>query len=130
MENTYVNVRPVLSFGAALEMIGGQVELDGLIAEAEDLSTVGLYREIARIAADVYTRRWDGPGVVDGEEVTYGYLQEIYKLLDCRHVEYVLERLREYPREIRNKKAFIRTMLVNSVFEMETAFENEFNTGT
>ena len=114
--------RPVLSFGAAEKRIAEQIELTWLISNRPERSEV--YRELTRIIADVYCHGWSRPVVVDGEEVTFGYLQELYKHLTAEHVDYVLDRLERYPREINHKKAFIRTALVNSIVEMQTETEN------
>ncbi len=116
--------RRVLSFGGAYKLMAEQVELAWLV-EARP-GRRDLYIEIVRIAADVYCRRWDGPVVVDGEQVTYGYLQSIYKNLTADHIDFVIDKLDNYRREIRYKKAFIRTALVNSVFEMQVEASNQY----
>ena len=117
--------RPVLSFGAAYSAMAEQVDLLGMLAVETSLTRCGQMRELVRIAADVYTRRYESQVVVDGDVVTYGYLQEIFKNLTYEHILYVLDRLDHYSQEIRFKKAFIRTTLYNSVFELFNGVNNE-----
>jgi hypothetical protein len=107
-----------------MQAMAEQTELTALIAQ--NPGRCGLYRELCRIAADVYTRDGERPVVVDGETATFGYLQEIFGLITAENMEDVADRLAAYPREIRHKKAFMRTMLYNSVFELETATENRY----
>lgn len=117
--------RPVLSFATAYRAMAEQIDLVGLIASKPERYEE--FRELVRIAADVYTRRYDGPVVVDGEAVTYGYLQEIFKHLTDEHIQYVLDKLDGYVQEIRYKKAFLRTALCNSVFELHLGIDNQVN---
>ena len=116
--------RPVPSFGAAYKAAAALISLTALIANAPERT--GLYRDICRIISDVYMHRPAGETVIDGERTTYGYVQEIYTLLDDTHVQDVADALERYPREIRFKKAFIRTALYNRIFEQEADATNEY----
>ena len=116
--------RPVLSFGAAVAGMEEQTELACLIAAEPERAEI--YREVVRIAADVYCRGAERPVVIDGEDVTFGYLQELYGMLTSEHVRYVVDNLERYPAEIKYKKAFLRTALANAVLEMHTAAQNEY----
>ena len=115
--------RPVLSFETAYALMAKQVTLAELVAADPD--RYGSYRELVRIAADVYTHRPEAPIAVGGEMVTYKYLQEIFRSLTGEHIEYVLDKLEEYEQEIRYKKAFLRTALANAVFEMNVGLTNK-----
>jgi len=114
----------VLSFGWALQLMEAQLGLDAMIEGEPERE--GIYREAVRIAADAYCHAAERPVVVDGEEVTFGYVQAIFRHLTSEHVTYVVDRLDRYPRAIRYKKAFLRTALVNAVFEMETEAANAY----
>ena len=121
--NTASPSRPVLSFASSYALMAKQVALSELVAADPD--RYESYRELVRIAADVYTHRPEAPIAVGGEHVTYGYLQEIFRSLTGEHIEYVLDRLERYEQEIRYKKAFLRTSLANSVFEMNVGLTNK-----
>lgn len=116
--------RPVASFGAAQRAAAKLISLDALIAG--DAGNERLYGEICRIIADVYMHNPDRETVIDGEVTTYGYVQEIFCLLEAENVVAVVQALERYPREIRYKKAFVRTALYNTIFELETGAENEY----
>ena len=64
---------------------------------------------------------------VDREKIRFGYLQEIYRELEPENISDVADALERYPREIRYKKAFLRTALFNARLEAETGVTNLFS---
>lgn len=119
-----LRVRPVPSFGTAMQAAETILELDWLIGAYPE--STELWRELARIVADVYMHNPARNLVIDGEVTSFGYVQEIFLLLTAENLIDVRHRLQRYQREIKHKKAFVRTALYNTIFESETEIENIF----
>jgi hypothetical protein len=64
---------------------------------------------------------------IGGDPLPALLVQEVYELVGFEQVEYVIKKFRGVQYKIRSTKAYLRTALYNSVFEMETALENEIN---
>lgn len=110
----------VLSFEAAMEWVEMQISLAELLEEDDNT----LYDDIAHIIADVYVRNPKYEVKVDGEWVTYGYLQEVFSELTSEHVQAVAAKFENYTQEIRFKRAFLRTALFNICFEINADVTN------
>ena len=123
-----LKVAPVASFEAAIMAAGTLVDLDLLIEQTPEQES--LYRELVRVIADTYMHGPDRPVIVDGEDVTFGYVQQVFLMLEAQHVDDVAYALHRYPREIRCKRAFVRTALYNRIFEQETEVENTMAVNT
>lgn len=115
---------PVSSFGLAEAAFREQVSFRELIVNEPERT--GIYRDVCRIAADAFCRAPGRPVIVDGEETTFGYLQEIFRQLETEHVQGAVDALERYRDEIRHKKAFIRTVLYNRFFEDEVEAVNRY----
>ena len=120
----YLSSCPVSSFEKAQAAVEELIGLDILIEAAPERER--LYREIVRIIADAFMRSPERPVIIDGEEIRFGYLQEIYRELEPENISDVADALERYPREIRYKKAFLRTALFNARLEAETGVTNLF----
>lgn len=83
--------------------------------------------EFCNIMADVLTLP-PQTLVVIGKEQRYALVvQEVYELLDERHIETVLVKFNQVCYEIKSLKTYIRTALYNSYFEIESKGANETN---
>jgi len=117
-----LRVRPVSSFVTAVKAVYEIIDMEWLM-EAHPESG-GLWTELGRIIADVYMHSPNSQIVIDGEVTSFSYVQELFLHLTSDNLVDVRDRLERYPREIRFKKAFIRTALYNTLFETEIEAEN------
>lgn len=81
--------------------------------------------EICLIIAEVMVLPAENKIKINSEVVWVGVVQEIYGKLTYEHVQLVLEKFKEVTDEIRNKKAYLRTALYNSVFEYDSHYVNQ-----
>lgn len=54
-------------------------------------------------------------------------VSDVFLYLTHEHIEFVIEKFKNITYEIKNKKTYLRTALYNSVFELETHYENKGN---
>lgn len=83
--------------------------------------------EFCSIIADVLTLPPQALIVIDSEQRYASAVQEVYELLDERHLETVLENFNNVAYKIKNPKTYLRTALYNSYFELENKSANETN---
>lgn len=84
----------------------------------------GLLREVCMIIAEVYMMDQDKLIRISGEWLDGYVVQEIFRELGREHVETVLDEFCRLTETIRNKKAYLRTALYNSVFTLDAHFTN------
>ena len=89
-----------------------------------------LAAECCLIVTEVLRNIPDGVITVDGEEKSAAMVQEVFTMLTHEHIEQVIEVFKRLSFPIRLRKAYLRTMLYNSVFEFEAALINDVNTDT
>ena len=117
------SIRP--SFREAISRAERQVEYDALISR-ETISRA-LVKEACMIIAEVYMMDPEKPIRVSGEWLDGHVVQEVFSELTSEHVETVIEEFCRLVCDIRNKKAYIRTALYNSVFSIESHYTNKVN---
>lgn len=83
------------------------------------------YRELAKIVAEVYMLSGSLEINIDGRELSCSAVKDIYRNLTADHIRYVVEKFNSLEYEVRNIKSFLRTMLYNSVFELESSISKE-----
>lgn len=83
--------------------------------------------EFCNIIADVLTLPPQAFIVIGKEQRYASDVQEVYMLLDERHLETVLVNFNQVAYKIKNPKTYIRTALYNSFFEIENKVANEAN---
>lgn len=113
--------RPPLSFYECLEVIKNQVEIH----------TVTLYdrafaEELCKIITEVMRLPDDAAILIEGERMPCTYLSEMFSYLRAEHIEYVIRQFKSIGYPIRRKKQYLRTLLYNSLFEIEADSVNEF----
>lgn len=109
------------TFNRYLSEAERQLELSAAVQDAK----IDQYRECARIIAEVYMMPGNFCISIDGAEMTVNMVKSVYMQLTFEHIQYVVEKFNKITYEIRSKKAFLRTMLYNAVFEMESSIANE-----
>ena len=121
LSHTHTNpsVRP--SFQAVLEDVKRQVAYDRF----ED--RCGQIEGICKIIAEVLKLNPEGEMKMEEERIPVSMVQEVFRELQFEHVEFVLTKYESVTKLIRNKKAYIRTALYNSFFELEAHYTNLVN---
>lgn len=84
-------------------------------------------REICMIMAEVYMMDPDKPIRISGEWLDGHVVQQVFCELQREHVEMVAGEFCRLTNDIRNKKAYLRTALYNSVFIIEAHYTNRVN---
>ena len=82
-------------------------------------------RELCMILAEVYMMAPDKPIRISGEWLDGYIVQEIFGQITVDHGRLVLDEFSKLTDEIKNPKAYLRTMLYNSVFSMSAHYQNE-----
>ncbi len=113
--------KSVLSFREAMEEAEAQVE-----PESFEASLRGRVREACRVIAEIYMLPEGAKVKIEGEELPVETVREVFCQLNDSHVRYALERFDGYEGRIFAMKPFLRTMLYNAVFEMESHYQNRF----
>lgn len=81
-------------------------------------------RELCYIIAEVYIIDPDSK-IKIADEILDAYLvQEIFRELKLQHLELVESNFGDQTELIKNKRAYLRTALYNSVFEFEAHYKN------
>lgn len=124
-ENSQVKVQSG-GFVATLQRVREQINFKYLVREYEK-DEIRQITEFCNIIADVLTLPPQALIVIDGEQRYAESVQEVYELLDERHIETVLENFNKVAYKIKNPKTYIRTALYNSFFEIENKSANETN---
>ena len=124
-ENSQVKVQSG-GFISNLKRVREQINFQYLVRDYE-LDEMKQINEFCSIIADVLTLPPKALIVIDGEQRYAATVQEVYKQLDERHIETVLENFNNIAYKIKNPKTYIRTALYNSYFELENKSANETN---
>ena len=83
--------------------------------------------ELCAIIAEVNLMRPEFRVKIGGEVLEAGLVKEVFACLTNDHLERVIDSFNTCASEIRNKKAYLRTALYNSVFELEAGTINDVN---
>ncbi len=124
-ENSQVKVMSG-GFISTLQSVKEQINFKYLVREFEK-DEIKQIIEFCNIMADVLTLPPKALIVIGKEQRYAANVQEVYKLLDERHIETVLENFNNIAYKIKNPKTYLRTALYNSFFEIENKSANETN---
>ena len=83
--------------------------------------------ELCAIIAEVNLMRPEFRVKIGSEALEAGLVQEVFSCLTHDHLDRVMAAFNSCKNEIRNKKAYLRTALYNSVFELEAGTINDVN---
>lgn len=121
--SSHEEVRPVRpSFREAFRRAAAQVELDCCSPSERDL-----LRELCYIIAEVYILDPDSHVKISDESLDAYLVQEIFGELTLEHLRLVRDNFTEQTEPIKNKRAYLRAALYNSVFEIESHYTNLVN---
>lgn len=110
-----------LSFREAVRFAEGQIELHAI-----DERYRAQARELCYIIAEVYLMNPDAPIRISGELLDGYVVQQVFGEIGAEHIMLVIENFNRSTYLIKNKKAYLRTSLYNSVFELEASIENDY----
>jgi hypothetical protein len=85
-----------------------------------------LYRELCLVMAEVSLLDPDAYIKINADNIRVHLVQEVYRNLQHDHVYLVFSNLNNVASRIYNKKAYVRTALYNSFFELESHYTNVF----
>lgn len=108
-----------LSYAQALEKAKGQIDLVYFRETDKPLAA-----EILANIAEVFML-WDAtPVKIAGVQIDGYILKQIFEQLHEEHVQLVIDNFHKIDYIVNYKKAYIRTALYNSVFEIEAHYDN------
>lgn len=81
-------------------------------------------RELCYIIAEVYIINPNSKVAISDETLDAYLVQEIFSELRYQHLELVLDNFNSKTELVKNKRAYLRTALYNSVFEYEAHYAN------
>lgn len=122
-ENSQVKVQSG-GFISTLQRVKEQINIKYFLRNFEK-DEIKQIIEFCNIMADVLTLPPKTLIVIGREQRYAATVQEVYKLLDERHLETVLENFNKVAYKIKNPKTYIRTALFNSYLELENKSANE-----
>lgn len=108
-----------LSFDDAVENVKTQIEYDCF-----SFPEVLLVKELVNIIAELQIMQPADVLRVDGGLKTVGSVKDVFKELGHEHIRYVMNNFNSVPYFVKNKKAYMRTALYNSVFELNSSGYN------
>lgn len=108
-----------LSFDEIAERVKEQIDYDCF-----SFTELMQVTEVVYIITELHTMYPQDKLRIGGELKTVSAVSDIYTRLTHEHVKYVLNNFNKIPYFIHNKKAYLRTALYNSAFELECAEKN------
>ena len=117
------SLRP--SFREAISRAERQVEYD-IILQGK-LIAPGLAKEVCMIIAEVYMMDPEKPIRISGEWLDGHVVQQVFEELTSEHVIAVIDEFCRLTIDVKNKKAYLRTSLYNSVFTLDAHYTNRVN---
>ena len=110
-----------ITFCRAVSLIAAQIGLDGFKSlDGEKGANWRLAWELCKIAAEVIAMQDDTQIRISGETVDARLVKEVFAELRTEHVAWVIESIRIRGAGNAQRKFYVRSMLYNAVFEMET----------
>lgn len=81
--------------------------------------------ELCYIIAEVYSLHPSAQVRIRGEQYAAAAVSEVYSLLTAEHLQYVIALFNSLDYRVTHKKAYLRTALYTSVFELASAAAND-----
>ena len=111
------------SFGAVLDRIMRQVEYY-CFADLHNGFIDPIFKEFCLIISETFFMDPDAVIKVNGSLIPVRLVQDVFTLLRNEHIHLVFSNFQDVSFRVYNKKAYLRTALYNSVFEIESHFIN------
>ena len=116
------------SFREAISRAERQVgyrEMERRSEKLEHVFNMEIVHELCAIMAEVYMMSSDQKIRISGEWLEVELVQSVFAELTGEHLEKVVKNFNRQEFEIKNKKAYLRTMLYNSVFSLCADYRND-----
>ena len=113
------------SFKDAIKRAEEQVEYDVIVHDKR--ISPELAHEACKIIAEVYLMDPERPIRISGEWLDGYVAQEVFREITRDHVETVVSEFCRLVIDVKNKKAYLRTALYNSVFSIDAHYRNRVN---
>lgn len=107
------------SFREAVSRAEAQIEINAIEPHLRAQA-----RELCFIIAEVYLMKSDAQIKISGEELDGYLVQQIFSEITADHIMLVIQNFNRNTNLIKNKKAYLRASLYNSVFELEADTQN------
>lgn len=120
-QSIYGSSRLVESFAETLKKVKSQIEYECIEESDQDLAF-----ELCMIIAEVYRLYPTSVMTVAGDKKSAKEVSELFEMLTCEHIRYVIMRYTETDKEIFYKKSYLRTLLYNSLFELNADGINDY----
>ena len=120
------SLRP--SFREAISRAERQVGYREMLQRSDKLGyqfDMEIVHELCAIMAEVYMMSPDQKIRISGEWLEVELVQSVFEELTGEHLTKVVENFSRQEFEIKNKKAYLRTMLYNSVFSLCADYRND-----
>ncbi|MBQ8528471.1 MAG: hypothetical protein IJ459_01910 [Clostridia bacterium] len=111
------------SFREAIRRAEEQAEYPDCYTAQEEY----MAHELCKIIAEVYLMDPKKPIRISGEWLDGHVVAEVFGEITHKHITCVMEEYERQTDEIRNVKAYLRTMLYNSVFTVNSHIGNRLN---
>lgn len=102
-----------------LQNVKEQVEYDCLTPDNQPAAN-----EICLIIAEVYKLPPQAEIKIESKPYSAEMVQSVYSMLTNEHITLVIDNFSRICYEVKHKKSYLRTALYNSVFELNTHWEN------
>ena len=112
-----------MSFGAVLDRIMRQVEYH-CFADLHNGLIDPIFKELCLIISEIFFIDPDAVIKVNGSLTPVRLVQDVFTQLRNEHIRLVFSNFQDVTYRVYNKKAYLRTALYNSVFEIESYFIN------
>ena len=125
------SLRP--SFREAISRAERQVGYNEMRAASEDLKhqlQVDLIHDLCAIMAEIYMMDPDRTVRISGEEMDVYMVQQVFREIRRDHVVTVATSFDRINELVKNRKAYLRAMLYNSVFSVQASAVNDSNADT
>lgn len=122
---------PPPSFREAISRAEEQVGYRDMLKAAKGvraLMDMQLIHECLAIMAEVYMMSDEREIRISGEWLEVRLVKEMYGAVTYEHLYDVVEAYESLTESVRNKKAYLRAMIYNSVFSLEASTINQINT--
>ena len=116
------------SFREAISRAERQVGYREMLQRSDKLGyqfDMEIVHELCAIMAEVYMMSPDKQIRISGEWLEVELVQSVFEELTGEHLTKVVENFSRQEFEIKNKKAYLRTMLYNSVFSLCADYRND-----
>lgn len=116
------------SFREAISRAERQVGYREMLQRSDKLGyqfDMEIVHELCAIMAEVYMMSPEQKIRISGEWLEVELVQSVFEELTGEHLEKVVENFSRQEIEIKNKKAYLRTMLYNSVFSLCADYRND-----